>query len=350
MNNCVEKVVCNLCGSEDFVELPIGLPMSSDEKESLGVDRARWVICSKCSLLYQNPRITQAIWEKYYEQSLYRQLQSNMQIEPGYITYSYAQFQKVEAWLGANGIRVTASYPRSYLDYGCGIGGTLKYLRDKGCNSVNGIEVDPFLISEGKRIFEVEISKGFDDLRLAGKKFDLIFTHHCLEHVMDLNDFFAHSHAVLEEGGYLVIVVPTYKYGTVTVDYGTSIAHNFMLTHHTLGGYLRKHGLVYVDHCYRKIKRGYDNELWCIARKDSAVPNGPLAFDAAVVKGELYEINHTMPRRIILWAIPDFLIVQVWQRFWRLAAQLAKWLLPKPAVEALKKAKASLARSSGGRK
>ncbi len=350
MNEKVEKVECNLCGSADCTELPIGLAMDKEEINAFGLDTPSWVLCNRCSLLYQSPRLTQAMWKKYYEESFYREVQSGKEIEAGYISYSYVQLQKVEAWLQLHGIEMSAGYPKSYLDYGCGIGGTLKYLRDKGCQSVDGIEVDPFLIGEGKRIFDVDISKGFDDPRLSGKKFDLIFTHHCLEHVMDLNEFFDYSRKSLENNGYLVIVVPTYKHGTVRFDYGTSIAHNFILTHHTIGGYLKKHGLVYVDHCYRKIKRGYDNELWCLARKDQAVSVDSVTFDPEIVKAELFEIQHAMPRRIMLWAVPDFLIVNVWQRFWRLSATIAKKLLPRAAVSAIRRAKGSLASSAGGRK
>lgn len=350
MNETLEKVVCNLCGSTDCTELPIGLAMSKEERQAFGLDKPYWTLCNKCSLLYQNPRLTQAMWSKYYEESFYREVQSGKEIEPGYISYSYVQFQKVEAWLRSHGIEIATDYPKSYLDYGCGIGGTLKYLRDKGCKSVDGIEVDPFLIGEGKRIFDVDISKGFTDPRLSGKKFDLIFTHHCLEHVMDLNEFFDNSRKVLEDNGYLVIVVPTYKYGTIKFDYGTSIAHNFILTHHTVASYLKKHGLTYVDHCYRKINRGYDNELWCLARKDPAACGSSVTFDPEVVKEELYEIQQAMPRRIMLWTIPDYLIVHVWQRLWTVAAQLAKKLLPKSAVEAIKKAKALLAGQAGGRR
>ena len=342
MIESLEKVSCNLCGSADCTELQIGLKMDEEEIQAFGLDTPSWVLCNNCSLLYQSPRLTQAMWGKYYQQSFYREVQSKKEIEPGYITYSYVQFQKVEDWLKSNGIVISGSFPKSYLDYGCGIGGTLKYLRDKGCRSVDGIEVDPFLIGEGKRIFDVEISKGFEDPRISLKKFDLIFTHHCLEHVLDLNEFFNKSRHSLEDGGYLVIVVPSYKYGTIKFDYGTSIAHNFILTHHTLGNYLRKHGLVYVNYCYRKVKRGFDNELWCIARKSEAVDGNSISFDPEVVKAELFEIMHAMPKRIMFWTIPDYLMVHGR----RLLGSVASRLLPATVMDALRKgrrAKSNLA-------
>jgi 2-polyprenyl-3-methyl-5-hydroxy-6-metoxy-1,4-benzoquinol methylase len=342
MNECFERVACNLCGSFDCTEVPIGLTMAKAEIAAFGVNKPLWVVCNRCSLLYQNPRITLAMWQKYYEQSFYREVQSNKEIESGHIAYSYRQFQKVEAWLELNGTKISADFPKSYLDYGCGIGGTLKYLRDKGCQSVNGIEVDPFLVEEGKRIFDVDISNGFEDGRLSGKKFDFIFTHHCLEHVMDLNEFFERSRALMEDNGVLVIVVPTFRYGTVKFDYGTSIAHNFILTHQTLMNYLAKHGLSYIDHCYIKIMRGYDNELWCIAQKKMGGKPILNELDPSAVKSALFELKYAIPIRAICWAMPDHLIVHGWHPIRNLVVKLLRQILPTSVLDGLRRGREAI--------
>jgi len=328
-----EVISCNICGTNSQTAQKIGL-LNDPFLRFFSISRSQWVICNQCSLVFQNPRPNYQAWAKLYVNSVYRDIAGSVD-NPGTHSYSYVQFKKMEKWFTrATGTSIGTSFPRRFLDFGCGIGGTLKYFQDKGCEKTAGIEVDDRCVAEGRKHFGVDISADFEADNIRDQSFDLIFTHHCLEHLLDINHFFENVSRRLDQNGFLAIVLPSYWKAKARDGYGTVVSHNFIVTHHTLKYYFRKHGLDYVAHRYAHLP-GSDHEIWCVAKKSLEKPrNSPLLkYDRAIVARSLFVLRYLVPLRIALFWIPENLSVHFSPRARFALRFLLKGLLPQRAFE-----------------
>ena len=87
-----EYMLCNLCNSDNAEKLNIGFKPDLIAK-SMKVETSKWVICKKCSLVYQSPRPSIEIWKKLYESSFYR-VEGGGVDNQGTRYYSYIQLKK----------------------------------------------------------------------------------------------------------------------------------------------------------------------------------------------------------------------------------------------------------------
>jgi 2-polyprenyl-3-methyl-5-hydroxy-6-metoxy-1,4-benzoquinol methylase len=96
------------------------------------------------------------------------------------------------------------------LDVGCGLGGFARFLRDSTGADVRGVDFDPKCRETAARIHRVDVDTG--DLRTQGyadDSFDVLTSHHCLEHVYDPQTELREMWRVLKPGGWVHIDVPT---------------------------------------------------------------------------------------------------------------------------------------------
>lgn len=147
------------------------------------------------------------------------------------------------------------------LEIGCGSGEELLNLRLAGFD-VCGIE------SSRHRVQLAQQWSGASVLNIAtedlgevsfGKKFDLVYSHHVLEHVFDPNHLIDAVKRVLKPRGYLYLAVPNlYKEFLLQVFHFAPHTNNF--TPGSLTFLLEKHGFV--------IERmAVDNEIQILARR-----------------------------------------------------------------------------------
>lgn len=98
------------------------------------------------------------------------------------------------------------------LDIGCGEGHLLKKLtKDK--IKVTGIDFNDFGISKFNPSVLNNFKKGdvmhlIHEYKLEGKKFDVVFLNHVLEHVLDPRKLLESIYQIIKENGYLVASVP----------------------------------------------------------------------------------------------------------------------------------------------
>ena len=95
---------------------------------------------------------------------------------------------------------------KRFIEIGCGNGGLLNQLKLRGA-IVTGLEIGPQakVVEDryGIRVLREPLSVGTLD-----EKFDCIYSYGCLEHIENLDDFFAASRACLNEAGLFFHSVP----------------------------------------------------------------------------------------------------------------------------------------------
>jgi SAM-dependent methyltransferase len=93
---------------------------------------------------------------------------------------------------------------RSVLEIGCGYGGMLAYVADKGAKTAAGIDVDPERVNLGRRRLgdraELRVADA-SALPYPDSSFDIIICDSVLEHVHDLHATLSEVHRTLRPGG-----------------------------------------------------------------------------------------------------------------------------------------------------
>ncbi len=253
---------CQLCGSKDFLGLN-GIVLKPDKRKAnlnLRDEDTGWYMCQACSFIFQNPRLSRAYIEEYYARSDYHE---GREISEGQIGHTLIQLARLELFLAMNGINIGATRGATCLDYGCGIGAALNFMAERG-NEVWGVELDRHEVEFGRKHYKIKFASTPDEIPKE-TRFDFIFTHHCLEHVFDPNDFFAYAARALKPGGILMATVPSWRYSnTMNFINGFDISDNSMFDHVSLSGFMNKHGLFQFSHMYQN---NDDWELVTLARK-----------------------------------------------------------------------------------
>ncbi len=113
------------------------------------------------------------------------------------------------AWLGGAKAAAFRWVPRNVrvLDIGCGIGATLAYHRDRGCEAI-GIEADENVQPIAQR-FGLDICKGvFDGTQFTPASFDYVTLDQVAEHVTDPLAFMQGVARILKPGGTIILTTP----------------------------------------------------------------------------------------------------------------------------------------------
>lgn len=255
---------CQLCGGSQFIGLDVGYKQDPFVPKEVAATLG-WTMCTQCSFLFQNPRRSREKQEEYYADSEYRNT-TPTPIPEGCILYSPHQMARFAYWFAVSGIDLRAVSGWTCLDFGCGIGGALDFLAGQG-NDVYGVELDRILSEFGNSHFRTKIKPRVSDLP-PGLMFDLIWTHHSLEHVYDPNEFFAFARERLKPGGLLINVIPTWRYSNTSEtlrEFNSS--HNCMYDHVSFAGFLNKHDFFMESHLYHNQAPEGDWELCAVARK-----------------------------------------------------------------------------------
>lgn len=187
---------CPLCKS--------GLFLNLKEVTDHSVSKEKFTLCkcSKCELIFTNPRPDQINIQSYYESELYisHQNKSNNLTNLLYkIVRFYTIRQKVN-WLNSYN-----QYKGNLLDMGCGTGYFLNAAKKNGWK-VTGVETN----KTARKIAKDKGLKVFTEIeKIDNKKiFNCISLFHVLEHVHELRKTLKKIIQRLDENGVLMIAVP----------------------------------------------------------------------------------------------------------------------------------------------
>ena len=205
----LESVRCYLCGADacdPFVEA------QDDLTGKPGT--FTFVVCRRCGLAYQNPRVPLSRIGEYYDDQYiaHRRTRSWGMLTP--------VFERAMNKLDSDKDRIVSRFvaltPRSdVLDVGCAVGTFLQRIRKRYGSSVCGID---FKDLSGAHTMEgVEFHCNvFYEAPLRENRFDLVTMWHFLEHDYDPARSLDTARRVLKPGGTLVVEVPRLDSRTFT--------------------------------------------------------------------------------------------------------------------------------------
>lgn len=191
---------CPVCNSSDIIKyqtVKSGI-FKAGIIPSLKVDTTiftHYSVCQNCSLVFQNPRLSDEELNRLYSSGLYRQVIGQL---PEGTDASEASRAKIDAEI----IRKYIGKIKTYLDVGCGRGYLLEAV---DADVKTGVESDINYITAK----DVKVYSEMD--QIPPKKFDLVSAIHVLEHVPYPLDFLRKMVRLTKKSGYLVIEVPGRK-------------------------------------------------------------------------------------------------------------------------------------------
>jgi 2-polyprenyl-3-methyl-5-hydroxy-6-metoxy-1,4-benzoquinol methylase len=199
MNQRERLTKCPLCKS--------GLFLNLHEITDYAISKEKFLLCqcSKCDLIFTNPRPQQVFIQDYYESEDYisHQNKTNNLTNLLYKLVRIFTIRQKVAWL--NSFNVAKG---NLLDIGCGTGYFLKAAKKSGWK-VTGIEPN----KTARKTAKEKGLKVITDLdKINDKKlYHCISLFHVLEHVHELRKTIKKLIHLLEENGTIMIAVPNHR-------------------------------------------------------------------------------------------------------------------------------------------
>lgn len=190
---------CDLCGSDSSEEILSGHDGLTDLPGTF-----RFVRCSECGLIRQNPRLTRSALLQYYPES-YPSFAESVGSRTGilhHIDYRVGQLRRVRL------VRRLCRAGR-LLDVGCGTGDFLSEMGKLRGWRVFGVEPNRYACGHAQRLLSDSVVCGtLSPAAFADSSFDIVTMWNTLEHVHDPKSNLYQAYRVLRPDGLLVISVP----------------------------------------------------------------------------------------------------------------------------------------------
>jgi SAM-dependent methyltransferase len=240
-----ETLPCDLCSSSKYGIFLDGVA----SWEYSGV--FSFVKCSKCGIIYLNPRPEKQFIKNYYPAESYwgRNVKK----------FSHRGFKKGRE--KAYGFLYKEIFSRlekgSVLDIGAGTGLFLSKFRDEGW-VVDGNELSDNACKFAEKAYKINLKNGdFLDFSFPAESFDLITLNNSLEHLYSPRETLMKAHKLLKKGGLIEISVPNAESVGAKLFSGQWYAlqpprHLYLFSPKTIRTLLRKCGFKVLE-----IKHGY---------------------------------------------------------------------------------------------
>jgi len=202
--------------------------------------------CSHCNFIFTNPRPGAVDIGRYYESENYisHSGKSETLFDKIYLTA-----RNITLGWKHDLIKKYSPTPSTILDYGCGTGNFLNYIKKAGWK-VAGIEPSEQARQKSTELITSNVYKDINGIH--GGKFKIITLWHVLEHIHDLNTTIQELKNRLSKEGYLIIAVPNpnshdsqyYKSHWAAYDVPRHLWH---FTRNTMKPLMAKNGLRIVE-------------------------------------------------------------------------------------------------------
>ncbi len=183
----LHEIECPLCGAKNY-------------KVEYSQKNFRFVRCSECGVLYQNPRpenkyIQNRYDEKYFEYEIENQ---NDFFQLQLKTFEDCKIEKIIG--GFKGKKI--------LDVGCATGMLLNYLKNKGAN-VYGVEICTQSCRYAYSEYKITLYNGtLENARYEPEFFDIVHFSHLIEHLEDPVKFMKEVYRITKKDGYILVTTP----------------------------------------------------------------------------------------------------------------------------------------------
>lgn len=245
-------------------------------------------MCTDCGLVFQSPRLPADALTGLYDDGEYHAIRGG--VPEHYVRYSLRRSRAALDW----GLAAMGRTPGDALDIGCGIGGALVHLRERGWTAT-GIEPDPLLAQVGRDRFGLHVRSGLFDAGSfpVGTEFDLAYACHVWEHLVDpIATTRAATDLLRGRSGYLLIVVPTFRRAQTNAWACFTAPHTYMFTDVSLASVFDRAGLEVVA---TQFAAGADSELWMLGRARALTPTSPRREDPRRIQRELARVPLRAP-------------------------------------------------------
>ncbi len=191
----METVRCPLCNSADVRQL-----WSKGQVHS--------VQCRDCSLVYENPRLSEQDLVSFYSQESYFISAGKDDPGSGYTDY----FSQVNRSLIKEYLNILEQYaPKQdsirFLDIGCGPGLLLQAAQEKGWDAT-GVEVSAWAVTEGKKKGLRIFAGPLPEAAFSDDSFDIISMFDVLEHIPYPVQYVREIRRILARTGVVVTETP----------------------------------------------------------------------------------------------------------------------------------------------
>lgn len=187
---------CPLCKS--------GLFLNKQEVKDHAVSKESFILCkcSKCSLLFTNPRPNAESIAPYYDFPEYFSHEDKAK------NLTQLVYQKVRSYSVQKKVKQFSEFHKkgSILDYGCGTGALLTEAKKQGWK-VTGIEPNERARTQANKKLKGKVRESLNDLS-SHKKFEIITLYHVLEHIHDMRKTVKILLTHLKPQGYIIFAVP----------------------------------------------------------------------------------------------------------------------------------------------
>lgn len=163
------------------------------------------VKCSKCQLVFTNPRPTTKSITKYYESEDYISHTNN---STDIINFIYKGVRSFTLQQKYNHITKYVTSGK-VLDFGCGTGHFLRKMKNKGWD-IDGLEPDQRSRNIASEKLNTQIKSNLEEFEKTNK-YSVITAWHVLEHVHELKKTLKFLYSKLDNNGYLFIALPNHN-------------------------------------------------------------------------------------------------------------------------------------------
>lgn len=193
----METVTCDLCGSQ---ETHLAYRVRDTNYGTPGLFSI--VQCSRCALVYLNPRPSTAELPVIYPETRYHPFSAVFGSDSVTLSPSPLQWQRAQGLTPASG-------PGRVLDVGCGDGRFLSAIQKLGWACI-GVEPNQKAVEFARARLQLDVRQG--DLSIINDelKFDLITMWDVLEHVPSPTSVLRHANRLLGSDGQLALSVPNW--------------------------------------------------------------------------------------------------------------------------------------------
>jgi spore maturation protein CgeB len=188
------QVNCPLCGGSDATSL-------------WSKDGADYVRCRDCTLVYENPRLSDEELRQYYSQEGYY-IQADASVPTsGYENY----FEQCTPQLQREYFDIVERHCRTrrgrFLDVGCGAGGVVGIALERGWDAA-GQEISSWAAAQGRLRGVTIVEKDLPAAGFPADSFDAVSMFDVLEHLPSPNEYVQEIFRILKPGGVLVVETP----------------------------------------------------------------------------------------------------------------------------------------------
>jgi len=203
------EVACNSCGSTETSFITNGEEHEYDNTTS---DVFNVVQCTKCGLIYLNPRPDVSELKTIYPANYYAYSLQDKNVEAenkSSLLYRARKFVYMSRLTKALDLCRPAALLK-VLDVGCADGRALTWYKNVEKYKVEtyGVDFDPIAVAKARAAGHTVYQGRFEDVDIEDRAFDLVVATHVIEHVADPKGFAARAFAVLRPGGVFLCETP----------------------------------------------------------------------------------------------------------------------------------------------